>query len=171
MKHVIELPGPVIVNRAVHTMAVIVTVLFAFHFARLSGFAPAPVAVALAVALLATGSLGLKRTVALESMAADSRRLVTVVKLLSIPLTTKQTDLSSAAWAAVRADLPDLVVEVGTPADETVEIVRFRNAYGSREGEAAAACASVAAALHIEDRCAAHLAAVDSGRAAGTIPH
>jgi hypothetical protein len=149
MKHVIELPGPFIVNRAVHTMAVIVIILFAFHFARLSGFAVLPVAIALAVALAAAGSLALRKTAALES---DARRLVTTTRIFSFPLRSAQTDLSSVTWAAVRADLPDLVVEVGTPADETVEIVRFRNAYGSREGEAAAACASIASALRIEDR-------------------
>jgi hypothetical protein len=153
MKQRIELPGPVIVNRAVHTMAVIVIVLFAFHFARLSGFALTPVIVALVVALVAAASLGLKRSVTLEP---ETRRLVTTVNAFSIPLSTTRTDLSSATWTAVRADLPDLVVEAGTPADETVEIVRFRNAFGNREGEAAATCASVAAALQIEDRSRAH---------------
>ncbi len=149
MKHVIELPGPFIVNRAVHTMAVIVTVLFAFHFARLSGFGVLQVAIALGVALVAAGSLALRKTSTLES---EPRRLVSTVRAFSLPLKTTQTDLSSAAWAAVRADLPDLIVEVGTMSDETIEIVRFRNAYGSKEGEAAAACTSIASALRIEDR-------------------
>ena len=149
MKHDFDLPGPFIVNRAVHTMAVIVTVLFAFHFARLSGFAAVPAVIALVVALAATGSLALRKTRTLEP---GMTRLVTTTRLFSFPLRSTQTDLSSATWATVRADLPDLVVEVGTPADETVEIVRFRNAYGSGEGKAAAACASVAAALRIENR-------------------
>lgn len=149
MKNVIELPGPVIVNRAVHSMAVIVIVLFAFHFARLSGFTPKGIAVALAVAALAAASLALKRTVEIDPGA---RRIVKSVRIGKLALGSTWIDVTGISWSAVRVDLPDLVVEAGNPAYETIEILRFRNAFGGRETQAAAASKTLAEALRIEDR-------------------
>jgi len=149
MKHIVELPGPAIVNRAVHSMAVIVAILFAFHFARLAGFSATAVSVALLVALAALGSFGLRRTVSVDT---DARCVTRAVTLFSVPIRTRRMALPGIAWSGVRSDLPDLVVEAGTAADETVEILRFRNAYGSRESEATDACSRLAGALQIEDR-------------------
>ena len=149
MKHIVQVPGPAIVNRAVHTMAVIVVILFSFHFARLSGFSAGAMIIAFIVALVAAGSLALRRTVCVD---AEQQRIDTTVTLLSIPLHMRSVALPGMAWAGVRSDLPDLVVEVGTPADEAVEILRFRNAFASRETEATEACSTLARALGMEDR-------------------
>ncbi|OWW21737.1 hypothetical protein [Noviherbaspirillum denitrificans] len=149
MKHVVQLPGPAIVNRAVHTMVVMVVALFAFHFARLAGFSAAAVAGAMLAVLVALASLGLRRMVSVD---AGAQQVVTTVTLFSIPLREHNDPLPGMAWAGVRSDLPDLVVEVGTPSGEAVEVQRFRNAYGHRESEAIAACSKLAQALHMEDR-------------------
>lgn len=149
MSKIIELETERLVNRAVHSMAVIVIILFAFHFARLAGFSTGSVSIAMLAAVLALGSLGLKRTISVD---ADRLHVSRSVSLFSIPLVTKRTDLSGIAWSGVRSDLPDLVVEAGTPADETVEVLRFRNAWGRREKDAIDACARLALALRIEDR-------------------
>lgn len=148
MKHIVELPGPAIVNRAVHTMAVIVIVLFAFHFARLSGFSLAAIGLAALVAILAAGSFGLRRSI---SVNTNTRHVERAVTLFSFPLHIQRTNLAGITWSGVRSDLPDLVVEVGTPADETAEVLRFRSAYG-KEKDAIDACTKLAEALNIEDR-------------------
>jgi len=149
MKHIVQVPAPAIVNRAVHSMAVIVVILFAFHFARLSGFTVGAVAIALLVALVAAGSLALRRTISID---AERQCIATSVTLLSIPLHKRTETLPGMAWAGVRSDLPDLVVEVGTLADEAVEILRFRNAFGAREKEVSEACSALARSLGLEDR-------------------
>ena len=149
MKHIVELPGPAIVNRAVHSMAVIVVILFAFHFARLASFSTAAVSGALLVALAALGSLGLRRSVFVD---AEARCVTRAVTIFAMPIHTSRTKLAGITWTGVRSDLPDLVVEAGTAQDETVEILRFRNAYGLRESEATGACTRLAQALQIEDR-------------------
>ena len=149
MKHIVQLPGPAIVNRAVHTMVVIVVALFAFHFTRLAEFSATAVAGALLAVLAALASLGLRRMVSVD---ADAQQVVTTVTLFSFPLRKHSEPLPGMAWAGVRSDLPDLVVEVGTPAGEAVEVQRFRNAYGNRESEAVAACSKLAQALQMEDR-------------------
>lgn len=149
MKHIVELPGPTIVNRPVHSMAVIVIILFAFHFARLAGFTAGAVSAALLVAVVAACSFGLRRSVSVDTTARTVKQTVTV---FSITLHSRRMDLAAAAWAGVRSDLPDLVVEAGTSADDTIEILRFRNAYGRKESEVRAACSQLAAALQIEDR-------------------
>jgi hypothetical protein len=149
MKHIVQVPAPAIVNRAVHSMVVIVVILFAFHFARLAGFTAGSMALAFFAALVAAGSLALRRTIAID---AEQQSIITTVTLLSIPLHTRREALPGMAWAGVRTDLPDLVVEVGTPADEAVEILRFRNAFGAREKEVSEACSALARALGLEDR-------------------
>ncbi|WP_420473556.1 hypothetical protein [Noviherbaspirillum sp. ST9] len=149
MKHIVQVPGPAIVNRAVHGMVVIVVILFAFHFARLSGFAASAVAIALLVAMLAILSAALRRTVSIDS---EQHRIDTTVSLLSIPLHTRTETLPGMAWVGVRSDLPDLVVEVGTPADESVEVLRFRNGFGARENEVSQSCLALAKALGLECR-------------------
>lgn len=149
MKHIVQVPGPAIVNRAVHSMAVIVVVLFAFHFARLSGFAAGALAIAVLVAVIAAGSLALRRTISIDT---EQQRIATTVTLFSIPLHVRTEALPGMAWVGVRSDLPDLVVEVGTPADEVVEIQRFRNAYGAREREVSETCSALARALGLEDK-------------------
>jgi len=149
MKHVVELPGSAIVNRAVHTMAVIVIILFAFHFARLSGFSASAVAIAALISLVAAASSGLRRVIAVDS---GTRRITSTVAAFSLPLRTRHLDLPGMAWCAVRRDLPDLVVEAGNAAGETVEVFRFRNGYGSGESMADAACVRLAAALQVPVR-------------------
>ena len=149
MKHVVELPGPAIVNRAVHSMAVIVIILFASHFARLSGFSAAATAIAALVALAAACTFALRRSVSVDS---DAQTITTTITGFSMPLRTRREHLPGMAWCGVRSDLPDLVVEVGNPEENAVEVLRFRNAYGSREKEVADACTRLAAALQIEDR-------------------
>lgn len=149
MKHIVQVPAPAIVNRAVHSMAVIVAVLFAFHFARLSGFSAGAVAIALLAALFAAASLALRRTISIDR---GQQCIVTTVTLLSLPLHVRKEALPGMAWAGVRRDLPDLVVEVGTPADEAVEVLRFRNAFGAREKEVSEACSALARSLGLEDR-------------------
>lgn len=149
MKHTVQVPGPAIVNRAVHSMAVIVIILFAFHFSRLSEFSAGSVATAILVALIAVASLALRRTITVDT---ERQGVVTTVTLLSIPLRKRTVALPGMAWAGVRSDLPDLVVEVGTSADYAVEILRFRNAFGVREGEVSEACSSLARTLGLQDR-------------------
>lgn len=149
MKHLVQVPGPAIVNRAVHSMAVIVVVLFAFHFARLLDFAGIAVATALLVAMIAAGSLALRRSISVDT---EKQTIDTTVTLFSIPLHVRTEALPGMAWVGVRSDLPDLVVEVGTPADEAVEILRFRNAFGAREREVLETCSALARALALEDK-------------------
>lgn len=149
MKHIVQIPGPAIVNRAVHSMAVIVVILFAFHFARLSGFAAGTVAVAILVALIATGTFALRRSISIDT---EQQRVDTTVMLFSLPLHVHKEALPGMAWVGVRSDLPDLVVELGTPADEVVEIQRFRNAFGAREREVSETCSALARALGLEDK-------------------
>lgn len=149
MKHIVQVHAPAIVNRAVHSMAVIVVILFAFHFARLSGFAVGAVAIAILVALIAGGTFALRRTISIDT---EKQTVDTTVALFSVPLHVHAEALPGMAWVGVRSDLPDLVVEVGTPADEVVEIQRFRNAYGAREREVSQACSALARALGLEDR-------------------
>lgn len=136
-------------NRAVHSMVVIVVILFAFHFARLSGFSAGAMAIAALVALLASVSLALRRTVSIDT---DQQRIDITVSLFSIRLHTRTEALPGMAWVGVRSDLPDLVVEVGTPADNAVEILRFKNAFGGRENEVSESCSALARALGLEHR-------------------
>lgn len=149
MQHIVQLPGPAFINRAVHFMAVIVVILFAFHFARLAGFTAGAILAAAAVALAAAASMGLRRQISVD---ASAQRVTTTVMLLSIPLHTRITALPGMAWAGVRRDLPDLVVDVGSTSGEAVEVLRFRNAYGAGEDMAADACSRLARALQLEDR-------------------
>ncbi|HZW20724.1 hypothetical protein [Noviherbaspirillum sp.] len=146
MKHVLPLPGPAVVNRAVHSMAVIVIILFAFHFARLSGFSGAAVAVAVLVSLVAAASFGLRRTISVDKEEGCITRTLWV---FSVPLRTRRRVLAGIAWCGVREDLPDLVIEVGSPDGDAEEVLRFRNGYGNRESEARAACSALAEALGI----------------------
>ena len=149
MKHILALPGPAVVNRAVHSMVVIVVILFAFHFARLAEFTSAAVAVAVLVSLVAVASFGLRRTVSVDK---EARCVTRTLWVFSVPLRTRRTVLAGIAWCGVREDLPDLVLEVGSADGDPAEVLRFRNGYGNRESEAEGACSTLAAALGIEER-------------------
>lgn len=149
MKTIVELPGPAVVNRAVHTMAVIVIILFAFHFARLSGFSGTATSIAVLVSLLAAGSFALRRTISVDREAGHITRTITA---FSVPLYARHLALPGMAWCGLRSDLPDVVVEVGLADGHAVEVLRFRNAYGRNEADAAQACSRLADALQIEDR-------------------
>ncbi len=149
MKPALELSNPVIANRPIHGMGVIVIVLFLFHFARLSGYALWPVIAGLFFGLLSVASLYFRSTLVVQSSAPHLSRSWA---LLTIPLFKKQIDLSDAAWSQARLDLPDLVVEVGTRTGATIEIVRFKNAYGRKVPEVARLSTRVAEILHVEDR-------------------
>jgi hypothetical protein len=72
--------------------------------------------------------------------------------MFSIPLHVRTEALPGMAWVGVRSDLPDLVIELGTHADEAVEILRFRNAFGAREREVSEVCSTLARTLGLKDR-------------------
>jgi len=148
MKPLLALSAPIFANRAIHSMGVIVIALFAFHFARLSGFTPVSVAIALVVAAVAAASLGLSSATVVQP---DDPRLSKTVSLFSVPLLRKPIALQGRAWTQVRPELPDLVVEIESADGSAIEIARLKNGYGGKESQAASLARDIATILGIED--------------------
>ena len=94
MKHIVELPAPAMINRPVHSMAVIVVVLFAFHFARLAGFSAGAITLALIAAVLAGASLGLRRALVIDSA---SHSITNTVTFFSVPVRWHRIELPGMA--------------------------------------------------------------------------